>query len=210
MRVKGLAGSSCDASGSSSGRPVAGSASGEVLELPFVHAGQPIAERGRWAEPRVAENIGVTQGLQIRPVPADPCVDLISSADGPVAGDDDIDVARRALEQAQRGQVVLDRVSGAVQVEQRNQDVGQHVGGDEDPALLDQQRRMARSMCLMLDDADLRAIPGNPCYWGFGAGGLAAIAQLAGLGETRVDGTVVVDGHPRIMATLTRAKTLVD
>ena len=47
-------------------------------------------------------------------------------------------------------------------------------------------------------------------YWGFGAGGLAAIAQLAGLGETRVDGTVVVDGHPRSMATLTRAKTLVD
>ena len=45
---------------------------------------------------------------------------------------------------------------------------------------------------------------------GFGAGGLAAIAQLAGLGETRVDGTVVVDGHPRIMATLMRAKTLVD
>ena len=45
---------------------------------------------------------------------------------------------------------------------------------------------------------------------GFGAGGLAAIAQLVGLGETRVDGTVVVDGHPRIMATLTRAKTLVD
>ena len=43
---------------------------------------------------------------------------------------------------------------------------------------------MARGMRLMLEDADLRAIPGNPCYWGFGAGGLAAIAQLAGLGES--------------------------
>jgi hypothetical protein len=79
------------------------------LELPFVHTGQPIAERGRWAEPRVAENIGVTQGQQIRPILVDPCAYLISSADGPVTGDDDIDVARRALEQAQRGQVVLDR-----------------------------------------------------------------------------------------------------
>ena len=42
-------------------------------------------------------------------------------------------------------------------------------------------------------------------YWGFGAGGLVAIAQLAGLAEARVDGIAVVDGHPRIMATLTRA-----
>jgi tRNA (mo5U34)-methyltransferase len=42
-------------------------------------------------------------------------------------------------------------------------------------------------------------------YWGFGAGGLGAIAQLAGLTAARIDGTVVVDGHPRIIATLTRA-----
>ena len=41
-------------------------------------------------------------------------------------------------------------------------------------------------------------------YWGFGAGGLSAIAALAGLTDACVDGTVVVDGHPRIMATLTR------
>jgi hypothetical protein len=80
-----------------------------------------------------------------------------------VAGDDDIDVARRGLDQPQRGEVVLDRLSGLVQVEQRNQDVRQHVGGDEDRAFLDDQRRMARGMRLMLDDADLRAIPGNPC-----------------------------------------------
>jgi SAM-dependent methyltransferase len=40
-------------------------------------------------------------------------------------------------------------------------------------------------------------------YWGFGAGGLRAIARLAGLTDARVDGTFVVDGHPRIMATLT-------
>jgi tRNA (mo5U34)-methyltransferase len=42
-------------------------------------------------------------------------------------------------------------------------------------------------------------------YWGFGAGGLRALARLAGLTGVRVDGTFVVDGHPRIMATLTRA-----
>src|SRR6266496_410067 len=54
--------------------------------------------------------------------------------------------------------------------EQRNQDVRQHVGGDEDPVLLDQQRRVARGMRLMLDDADLRAIPGNACGVGGQAG----------------------------------------
>ena len=43
------------ASGSLVGRRVALASSGEALELPFVHARQPIfAVRGRWADPRVA------------------------------------------------------------------------------------------------------------------------------------------------------------
>ena len=42
-------------------------------------------------------------------------------------------------------------------------------------------------------------------YWGFGAGGLRAIAELAGLTAARIDGPFVVDGHPRILATLTSA-----
>ena len=42
-------------------------------------------------------------------------------------------------------------------------------------------------------------------YWGFGAGALQALARLAYLTDAHIDGTVVVDGHPRIMATLTRA-----
>ena len=56
-----------------------------------VHARrQPIlAESDRWADPRVAGNSGVTQGLHIRPILIDPCVYLIGSADGPVAGDED-------------------------------------------------------------------------------------------------------------------------
>ena len=44
------------------------------------------------------------------------------------------DVARHVLEQAQRGKVVLDRVSAGVQVEHRNQDIRKHVAGDEIPA----------------------------------------------------------------------------
>ena len=83
--------------------------------MPFVHAGQPVlAVRGRWADTRVAGNSGVTQGVQVRPILFDPFVYLISFADGPVAGDYDLDIARRALNQPQRGEVVLNRVSGVV------------------------------------------------------------------------------------------------
>jgi hypothetical protein len=47
-----------------------------------MHGGQPIlAERSRWADPRVARNAGVTQGVHVRAILVDPCVYLISSAD---------------------------------------------------------------------------------------------------------------------------------
>jgi hypothetical protein len=100
------------------GRRVVLASSGEAPELPFMHAGHPLpAVLGQWADPLVAGSGGVTQGIHVRAILVDPCAHLISSADGPVAGDEDIDVARRALEQPQRGEVVLDRVGGAVQVE---------------------------------------------------------------------------------------------
>jgi hypothetical protein len=127
-----------------------------------MHAGQPIlAERGRWAEPRVVGNVGVAQGVHVRPILVDPCVYLISCADGPMAGNEGFDVVRHAVEQPQRGEVVLDRVSGVIQVEQRNQDIRKQIAGDENLAFLDQQRRMARGMRLMFDDPDLRAVPRN-------------------------------------------------
>src|SRR5580704_1001183 len=94
-----------------------------------------------------------------------------------------IDVAGHALKQPQRGEVVLDRVSGAVQVEQRNQDIRKHVAGDENPAFLNQQRRMARGMRLMLDNPDLRAIPGNPRSFGGQAGNEAEQVQWYLVGD---------------------------
>ena len=58
-----------------------------------MHTGHPVpAFLGRWADPRVAENLGVTQSVHVRAVLVDPCVYLISVTDGPVAGDEDIDV----------------------------------------------------------------------------------------------------------------------
>ena len=142
-----------------------------------MHVAHPVpAGLGRRADPRVAESIGVAQGVHVRAVLVDPCAQLIGSADGPVAGDDDIDIGRHAVEQPQCGEVVLDRVSG-VKVEHRNQDIGKHVAGDENPALLDQQRRMARGVGLVLDDPDRRAIPGNPRRFGGQAGDQAEQVQ---------------------------------
>ena len=77
-----------------------------------------------------------------------------------MTGDDDIDVVRHALEHPQPGEVLLDRVVGAGPVvEHRNEEIGQHVAGDENPAFLDQQRRVARGMRRMLDDPDLEDRP---------------------------------------------------
>src|SRR5262245_27883515 len=147
-----------------------------------MYARHPIV-RGRWADPRVVGNTGVTQGMHVCAILFDPCVYLISPADGPVAGDEDIDVTRYALEQPQRGEVILDRVSGIPQVEHRNQDIRKHVTGDENATLLDQQRRMTWGMRLMLNNPDLRAIPGNPCSFGGQTGNEAEQVQRYLLGE---------------------------
>src|SRR5215469_14850268 len=123
--------------------------------------------------------------MHVRAILVDPCVYPISSASGTMAGDEDIDVARHALEQPQRGEVVLDRVRSVVQVEHRNQGIRKHVAGDENATLLDQQRRMARRMRPMLDDPDLRAIPGNPRGLGGQTGNKAKQVPRYLLGDVR-------------------------
>jgi hypothetical protein len=78
-----------------------------------VHAGQPIlAERGRWADPRVAGNTGVTQAIHVRAILSDPCANLVSSADGPVTWDEDIDIVCGAPVCKLRGTRGLPTVSG--------------------------------------------------------------------------------------------------
>ena len=79
-----------------------------------MHARQEILAVRRWAKPRVARNAGVTQGMHVRPILVDPGVYLISSADGPMAGDEDIDVARRDLEPPQRGEGAFRVISSRV------------------------------------------------------------------------------------------------
>ena len=42
-------------------------------------------------------------------------------------------------------------------------------------------------------------------YWGFGAGGLTALATHAGFARVTIDATPTIDGYPRILATLERS-----
>ena len=41
-------------------------------------------------------------------------------------------------------------------------------------------------------------------YWGFGAGGLTALAGLAGFAEATIEATPTIDGHPRVLGALVR------
>jgi SAM-dependent methyltransferase len=41
-------------------------------------------------------------------------------------------------------------------------------------------------------------------YWGFGTGGLTALARHAGFARVTIDATPTIDGHPRILAALER------
>jgi len=158
---------------------------GELLSLPFVHAGQPIrAKRGRWPDARVIGSRAVTEGFHVCTIQFDPCAYLISAADGPVTGDENIDVVRHALEQSQPDEVVLDRIRGP-QVGEWHQDVGKHVAGDENTAPPDQQRRMALGMRRMLDDADFRAIPRNLRSFGRQTGNEAEQVQRYLVGDLR-------------------------
>ncbi len=71
--------------------------------------------------------------MHVRAFLVDSCVNLTSVGDGPVARNDEADIAHNAFEQLQRGEVVLDRVSDIGQVEHRHQDIGKQVAGDENP-----------------------------------------------------------------------------
>lgn len=138
---------------------------------------------GRRADPRVARIPGVTQGVHIGPILIDPGLHLIGSSDRSVPGDDDIDVGGRALEQLQRDEVVLERVSGVARVEHRNQDIGKHVPRDKNSSFFDHQRRMARGVRPMLDDPHGRAVPGNLHGTGGQAGDEAEQGQRHLIGD---------------------------
>jgi hypothetical protein len=77
-----------------------------------------------------------------------------------VAGDDDVDVARHALEQPERGEVFsIGSAASKSSIGTRTSD--SMSPATRTPALLDHQRGMAWGMRQMLEDPDSLAIPGD-------------------------------------------------
>jgi hypothetical protein len=89
-----------------------------------------------------------------------------------VTGDHRAHARGDALQQLQRSDVIRQRMRG-IQIEERNQDVRQHVAGHEHAGVLDQERSVAEGMRPMLHDPHLGAGPRNPCGPGGKAGELA-------------------------------------
>lgn len=74
------------------GRSAALAFFGRGVVVARVHVAHPFpAGLGRRTNPPIAGILAVTQGVHVPPILVDPCV--VSSADGPVARDNDIDVA---------------------------------------------------------------------------------------------------------------------
>ena len=70
---------------------------------------------------------------------------------GAVAGDQDIDVPGGLTQSVER-RLVGAQLIGAARVEQRDQDVGEHVAGEQDATVREEDRGVADGVRLMLDD----------------------------------------------------------
>src|SRR6185437_3084914 len=86
-----------------------------------------------FGQPRVVDVVAGLHRVQVGEVGGDPAVELRVVADVTVPGDQRFD-AGDAREQPQAFAVAAERV-GAVQVEQRYLDVGEHVPGDQHAAV---------------------------------------------------------------------------
>jgi hypothetical protein len=71
--------------------------------------------------------------------------------DGAVARDHDIDVPG-GLFQPVEGRLVGAHLIGAASVEERDQNIGEHVAGEQDATVREEDRRVADGVRLMLDD----------------------------------------------------------
>jgi len=71
-------------------------------------------------------------------------------SNGPVAGDQDIDVPG-SLTQPVQCRLVGTHLIGAARVEERDQDVGEHVAGEQDATVREEDRGVADGVRLMLD-----------------------------------------------------------
>jgi hypothetical protein len=108
-------------------------------------------------EARVARSAACLDRVQVSEIGGDPAAELRFIAHVAVAGDDHPD-AGDAGEQAKAVAVPAERV-GRVQVGQGDLNVGQHVPGDQHPAVGEEERTVARRVGVVLVDEGTRPRP---------------------------------------------------
>ena len=118
-----------------------------LLQVRLVWAGQPVRSRQTLVDRFLASPQRVDVGM----IGGEAGRDLGTLGNGAVAGDHDIDVPG-GLCQPVECRLVGAQVIGAARVEERDQDIGEHVAGEQDATVREEDRGVADCVRLMLDD----------------------------------------------------------
>ena len=114
----------------------------------MVGSGEPVRIR---PQTRVDRFLSSPQRVDVGMIGGEAGRDLGTLGNGPVAGDQDIDVPG-SLTQPVECRLVGAHLIGAARVEERDQDVGEHVAGEQDATVREEDRGVADGVRLMLDD----------------------------------------------------------
>ena len=119
-----------------------------LLQVRLVGAREPLGIR---PETRVDRILSSSQRIDVGAIGGKAGRHLGTFGDGAVAGDQDIDVPGGLSQPVECGLVGVHLV-GAASVEERDQDIGEHVAGEQDATVREEDRGVADGVRLMLDD----------------------------------------------------------
>jgi hypothetical protein len=102
-------------------------------------------------QPRVDRFLSSPQRVDVGVIGGETSRYLGALGDGAVAGDHDIDLVGGLVQPVERA-LVGAYLIGAARVEQRDQDVGEHVAGEQDAAICKEDCGVADGVRLMLDN----------------------------------------------------------
>ena len=164
-----------------------------LLQVRLVGAREPVR-----IQTRVDRFLSSPQGIDVGMIGGEAGSHIETLGDGAVARDQDIDVPD-GLTHPVECLLVGAHLIGAASVEERDQDVGEHVAGEQDATVREEDRGVADGVRLMLndlarhgsalrgqrgDERDPAAVPGVPSDWlRYGCHRSAQTGTQAGGGE---------------------------
>ena len=142
-----MASRTTDGSPARTPEPSEGRLSSGLLQVRLVDAGEPV----RSLQTRVDRFLSSPQRVDVGTIGGEAGRHLGTLGDGAVAGDHDIDVPG-GLTQPVECRLVGAHLIVLARVEERDQDVGEHVAGEQDATVREEDRGVADGVRLMLDD----------------------------------------------------------